>query len=1099
MKQSNKSLLRILPVTLLVLVLFPVQLVFGQIENLSDEWRWVHFTSVYGLPSENVISIVETKSGTIWALTSNGVVWYDGYQWILAEEKELPSSKPTWLGDWIADSIALGFESGVYIGVQHQFRKLPNYISAPVFPFNEREILFLEKNSVVKHDGSVKTAVDELLTSNKTMNVWKTNAQQIWLNTSSSLSRWNGEQFETVIADSTELIRVNILKENIHRTGIASVVSPMEMRGIWEWDSTSVPVLNVSEKGSQVLCLDVAPNGDAIAVYASGEVRVRKQGVWSSPEHVPRFLQECKFLRFASNGDLWVATSKGLYLLKRSVALWSNITHKELTLRNNVNEILFARDGTLWLGTGDGVEIHRNDSTVEWISEIEGKHLYGVTGLAQDVFGNIWISSGTTFSGAYRWDGTRWQHFDIGEHPEENRFHKIRTSFDGTLWFLGLASRGTASGIVQPGVFRFMNDEFISFGDSTNVYRNRVYAFAEGHDGAKWFGTVTGIYRFRNQTWTHWGIEEGLKIARTFTLAIDDENILWFGDQDAGGGLGYIDEEDNVHYFTTTDGLIHNQVWDLVVDTLGILWVATEGGLCSYTNGTWTTYGEKTGLSCLSLWTILPRENQVYVATRGKGLAILHRGATAASFPRVVIERPLIDGGNVQIRWSVFAFMGELSAEEIQTRYRFENQTWSAWTTERVFHLEHLQPGTYSLSVQAKGLFGQVDLSGKTISFTIPPPMIQQPLFYLPIGGLALAFVILAFTYFIRKRKADAELRRSEEKFRTVTETTPVAIFIFDETKTLFLNPAAEKLTGSSSSNLMQMKLIELFSETSREAFLAESKLLDESSNRTRNLEVQLQAQSNGERWVEFTLGRIVFEGNPAILAVAFDVTERKNAEAKLVSLASELSGTEERERQRMATYLHDYISQNLVFCKLKLHGLQQVISDEQFLQQVREVQALVEQLIRDSQTLTFELSSPLLHELGLEAGLEWLAEQIEQRHGVKCSFEASQRTIQLEHESVVLLFTIARELLMNVTKHAQATSARIALLYQPNKVLLSVNDDGKGFNVEMLGSRISKQGGFGLFNIKERLVYVGGSLNIVSKQERGTTVTVTLPMKKKE
>ncbi|MBI3195836.1 MAG: PAS domain S-box protein [Ignavibacteriae bacterium] len=1099
MKHSNSNLTSLSRILLIILCfIFPHSL-FGQLEHLSDEWRWVHFTTIYGMPSDYVLSVVESQSGTTWALTSEGISWYDGYQWVLLEEQELPQSKPVWLSEWLEDSIAVGIESNVFVGVQQHFRKLPDQLSVPVFPLNRREFLFHEQNSLFKHDGNMKSAVEPTLTSNKTMNIWKSNAQRIWVNTTSSLSRWNGEQFETIINDSTELIRINYLKENSHGTGIASVVNPMEMKGIWEWDSSSTPTLNVAEKGSQVLCMDVAPNGDAIAVYASGEVRVRKQGVWSSPEHVPRFLQDCKFVQFSSNGDLWVGTNKGLHLFKRSVALWSNITHKELTLRNNVNEILFARDGTLWLGTGDGVEIHRNDGAVEWISEIEGKHLYGVTGLAEDAFGNIWISSGTTFSGSYRFDGLRWQHFDIGEHPEENRFHKIRKSFDGTLWFLGLASRGTASGIEQPGVFQFINEEFIPFGDSTNVYRNRVYAFAEGADGAKWFGTINGIYRFKNQAWTHWGVEQGLKIARTFTLAIDDENILWFGDQDAGGGLGYIDEEDNVHYFTTTDGLIHNQVWDVAVDSLGMLWIATEGGLCSYTNGRWTTYGEKTGLSCLSLWSIVPKEKKVYVATRGKGLAILNRTFDVPSVPRVLIEKPVIEETNAQIRWSAFAFLGELPTEEIQTRYQFENHAWSAWTTERVLLLEHLQAGTYSLKVQAKGLFGQVNDIGQTISFTIPPPMIQQPLFYLPIGGLALAFVVLAFTYFIRKRKADAQLRRSEEKFRTVTETTPASIFIYNITNILFVNPAAEQLTGFSSDELMEKKLNDLMNELSRELFVAESELLDEASTKTRNLEVQLQTKSNGERWTEFTLGRIVFQGRHAVLAVAFDITERKNAEAKLVSLASELSGTEERERQRMATYLHDYISQNLVFCKLKLDALRNTVSEEKFLQPIYEVQSLVEQLIRDSQTLTFELSSPLLHELGLEAGLEWLAEQIEQRHGVKCSFEASQRTTQLEHESVVLLFTIARELLTNVTKHSQAKSARIVLMYQSNKVILSVNDDGKGFNVEMLGARISKQGGFGLFNIKERLAYVGGAFNIVSKLERGTTVTVTLPLKKKE
>ncbi|MBI3189993.1 MAG: PAS domain S-box protein, partial [Ignavibacteriales bacterium] len=984
MKQSNQTPPASRRNVLLIFLLLSAQTLFGQLEHLNDEWRWVHFTTAYGLPSDNVHSIVETKSGMMWALTSSGIAWYDGYQWILLNEKELPTSNPTWLGTWLEDSIAIGFESGIFVGARMNFRPLPTSISVPVFPFADDDVLFLERNSLFKHDGSKKYAVDSSLTSNKTMSLWRTNAKTIWLNTSSSLSKWNGNQFETVIHDSTELIRVNYLKENPSGTGIVSIVSPMELKGIWEWDSSSSPVLNMSERGSQIQCMDVAPNGDALAVYASGEVRVRKNGMWSSPEHVPHFLQESKFVQFASNGDLWVATSKGLYLFKSSIELWTSISHVELTLRNNVNEILFARDGTLWLGTGDGVEIHiydtvgKRDGTIQWISEIEGKHLYGVTGVAEDTSGNIWISSGTTFSGAYRWDGKRWLHFDIGEHPEENRFHKIRKSVDGSLWFLGLASRGTTAGVEQPGVYQYINEQFIPFGDSENVYRNRMYAFAEGPDGAKWFGAINGMYRFHNNMWTHWGVEEGLKIARTFTLAIDDENILWFGDQDAGGGLGYIDSEDRVHYFTTTDGLIHNQVWDLSVDSSGVLWIATQGGLCSFQNGTWTTYGEKTGLNCLSLWSIYPTEKNVYVATRGKGLAILSRTFEVSPVPRIIIEKPAVEESNAQIRWSAFSYLGELASEEILTRMKIGNQDWSDWTTERVLTLEGLEPGAYSISIQAKGLFGQVDPIGQKATFVILPPMIERQIFYLPIGGLLLAFLLLSFIYFVRKRKADIELKKSEEKFRTVTETTPASIFIYDDKKILFVNPAAEQLTGYASSELMQTTVAELISEQSRESFLIESSSPGEPSTKTRSAEVLLRTKSEGERWVEFTFGRITFQNTAAVLAVAFDISERKNAEAKLVSLASELSGTEERERQRMATYLHDYISQNLVFCKLKLHGLQSAIADEKSLQQVREVQSLIEQLIHDSQTLTFELSSPLLHELGLAAGLEWLAEQTE-------------------------------------------------------------------------------------------------------------------------
>src|SRR5207248_1029439 len=96
------------------------------------------------------------------------------------------------------------------------------------------------------------------------------------------------------------------------------------------------------------------------------------------------------------------------------------------------------------------------DNSRSSILEILGKQIGVVTGLAEDLQGNIWISSGATFSGAYRWDGSRWDHYSLSTDSSEFFGHKIKKDRQGRLWFLGISPRGR-----QPGAYMLDNGKFI--------------------------------------------------------------------------------------------------------------------------------------------------------------------------------------------------------------------------------------------------------------------------------------------------------------------------------------------------------------------------------------------------------------------------------------------------------------------------------------------------------------------------------------------------------------------------------------------------------------------------------------------------------------
>jgi len=237
------------------------------------------------------------------------------------------------------------------------------------------------------------------------------------------------------------------------------------------------------------------------------------------------------------------------------------------------------------------------------------------------------------------------------------------------------------------------------------------------------------------------------------------------------------------------------------------------------------------------------------------------------------------------------------------------------------------------------------------------------------------------------------------------------------------------------------------------------------------------------------------------------EIAERKVAEQKLAdyqaqlkSLASQLSLTEEKERRRIATELHDRIGQHLVISKVRLESLKESAPNSEFALSMSEICASLEQVIRNSRSLTFDLSSPILHELGFEAAVaEWLADQIEGTHGIETEFEDDGKPKLLSEDLSILLFRDVRELLINVVKHANAKKVTVRSRRVGNQIHVSIADDGVGFDPSDAKSLSSKTGGFGLFSIRERLEQVGGRLKIETVPGKGTKVTIIAPLGKVE
>jgi len=232
------------------------------------------------------------------------------------------------------------------------------------------------------------------------------------------------------------------------------------------------------------------------------------------------------------------------------------------------------------------------------------------------------------------------------------------------------------------------------------------------------------------------------------------------------------------------------------------------------------------------------------------------------------------------------------------------------------------------------------------------------------------------------------------------------------------------------------------------------------------------------------------------IMGVAVDITETRHAQKQLRALASQLLSVEDQERRKIATALHDSIGQILAFLKIELGTLQRLELPGEAAHAIAHAREQIEEAVRQTRTLTFEISPPELYTLGLASALEELAQRFGQEKRIDCRVQSNGDPDPLSNQLKTLLYRSVRELLTNAAKHAQAHVIDIEIGTVDNCIQIAVVDDGVGFDMSHLTAHASRRGlGFGLLSIRERLVYLGGNLNIKSTPGQGTRVTLTVPL----
>ncbi|MCE5327237.1 MAG: response regulator [Planctomycetaceae bacterium] len=371
-------------------------------------------------------------------------------------------------------------------------------------------------------------------------------------------------------------------------------------------------------------------------------------------------------------------------------------------------------------------------------------------------------------------------------------------------------------------------------------------------------------------------------------------------------------------------------------------------------------------------------------------------------------------------------------------------------------------------------------------------------------------------------------LRSSQEKFASLAQSSPDWIWEVDlQGRYTYASPAAKNLLGYEPSEIIAKRIYDLMAAP--EAARVQDMFSHLCATHAKVDKAQSEViHRDGHRVVLETSAAAFFDAQGKYLGyrgISRDITDRKRLQEtleaanenlerrvsertavanwrarQLRALASEITRAEDYERRRVAHVLHEQLQQLLVAGRLRVEDLLRSRPSPTQQNLLGRVHDILRESIETSRTLAVELYPPILHELGLPAALEWLAQQMQERYGLDVHVEADPQAQPEDEDLRGFLFQSARELLFNVVKHAHVKEASAKLsINRDARVELAVEDHGIGFDPQSLQSGEGEDGdsvGFGIFSIRERIEALGGAMELTSHPGDGTRVAVTAPLR---
>ena len=345
----------------------------------------------------------------------------------------------------------------------------------------------------------------------------------------------------------------------------------------------------------------------------------------------------------------------------------------------------------------------------------------------------------------------------------------------------------------------------------------------------------------------------------------------------------------------------------------------------------------------------------------------------------------------------------------------------------------------------------------------------------------------------------NSRLAASERQYREMFEGHPEPMWVLDAQSLSFLsvNNAAVLHYGYTREEFLALSIFDILPQEEIQAAI-------EIFQRTARGPLSAPGVSRHYRKdgglieVELTTHKLEFGGRPAYSVLAHDVTERnryertlRESEERLRHLAGRLQQVREEERAFLARELHDDLGQSLTAIKMSLSWLatHPDAATEVVAARIQSAMDLADRTIVAARRLASELRPGIL-DLGLQAAVEWQVQEFRYHADIRCELELPEGEIPLNPDQEVTLFRIFQETLTNVARHSGASLVTTRLTVENGQVVLAVQDNGRGIT----RAELAKRSSLGLLGMRERVLSLGGAIEITGKPGVGTLVRVSVP-----
>ena len=385
----------------------------------------------------------------------------------------------------------------------------------------------------------------------------------------------------------------------------------------------------------------------------------------------------------------------------------------------------------------------------------------------------------------------------------------------------------------------------------------------------------------------------------------------------------------------------------------------------------------------------------------------------------------------------------------------------------------------------------------------------QHDLWWVGAGAAALAALIaLGMLLLLGRRRIDdalaGQVRNDAARLQGIIESAMDAIVTVDENQDIVLfNAAAEKVFGCSAAAAIGGPLDRFIPERFRASHRGHIEKFGATGTTTRMMGARLAlfgVRADGTEFpIDASISQLVTEGRRLYTVILRDITARRRAEdavershQELRELSAAMHEVREAERLRVARELHDELAQWLTALKMDISWLASRLPQEhaQLHARTDRMKGVVDTTVAAVRRIAADLRPVMLDDLGLVPALEHLLHELSQRTGIVVSLDAEEAGIELGEPAASSLYRMAQEALTNVARHAEAKEVQVAIAVDDARLVLTVRDNGKGYDAEAAARRKS----YGVLGIRERARTLGGDARIERLESGGTLVEIVIP-----